>query len=101
MPVMNIRLSASLFLLALLPQLALAAPPVLPGQLLFQQNCVRCHGANGRKGANGAHDLTKSNLNDFGRTYLVMNGMGKMPAFGKKLTATQVQQVVAYSLTLK
>ena len=98
---MNLRLSAFSLLLFLLPQLASAAPPVLPGQLLFQQNCVRCHGANGRKGANGAHDLTKSNLNAFGRTYLVMNGMGKMPAFGKKLTAAQVQQVVAYSLTLK
>ncbi|GAA3986472.1 cytochrome c [Hymenobacter antarcticus] len=87
--------------LPLLPPPVVAAPPPLPGQLLFQQNCVRCHGANGRKGANGAHDLTKSNLNGFGRTYLVMNGMGKMPAFGKKLSAAQVQQVVAYSLTLK
>ena len=88
-------------LLLLLPHQAPAKPPVPPGQLLFQQNCVRCHGANGKRGLNGAHDLTKSNLNDFGRTYLVVNGLGKMPAFGKKLTAAQVQQVVAYSLTLK
>ena len=98
---MNLRLSACLFLLALLPQLASAVPPVLPGQAIFQKNCVRCHGANGKLGRNGAHDLTKSNLNEFGRTYLVSNGMGKMPAFGKKLTAAQVLQVVAYSLTLK
>ncbi|MDQ2792780.1 MAG: cytochrome c [Bacteroidota bacterium] len=98
---MNIHLSGFLFLLALLPQLAAATPPVLPGQLIFQKNCVRCHGANGKRGANGAHDLTKSNLNEFGRTYLVTNGMGKMPAFGKKLTPEQVQQVVAYSLMLK
>ena len=87
--------------LALLPLLAQAAPPLVPGQAIFQKNCVRCHGANGRKGANGAHDLTKSNLNEFGRTYLVTNGLGKMPAFGNKLTPEQVQQVVAYSLTLK
>ena len=80
---------------------AAAGPPVLPGQLLYQKNCLRCHGANGKKGASGAHDLTKSNLNAFGRTYLVTNGMGKMPAFSKKLTPTQVQQVVAYSLTLR
>ncbi|MFC6221789.1 c-type cytochrome [Hymenobacter artigasi] len=98
---MNLQLSAFLFLLALLPQVASAAPPVLPGQLIFQKNCVRCHGANGKRGLNGAHDLTKSNLNEFGRTYLVTNGMGKMPAFGKSLTPEQVQQVVAYSLTLK
>jgi len=99
---MNLRLSACLSLLALLPQLASAVPPpTLPGQAIFQKNCVRCHGANGKRGANGAHDLTKSNLNEFGRTYLVTNGMGKMPAFGKTLTPAQVQQVVAYSLTLK
>ncbi|MBU6119409.1 c-type cytochrome [Hymenobacter siberiensis] len=98
---MNLQLSAFLFLLALLPQVASATPPVLPGQLIFQKNCVRCHGANGKRGLNGAHDLTKSNLNAFGRTYLVTNGMGKMPAFGKSLMPEQVQQVVAYSLTLK
>ena len=96
---MNLRLPA--LLLTLLPHLARAKPPALPGQLLFQKNCVRCHGANGKRGLNGAHDLTKSNLNAFGRTYLVTSGMGKMPAFGKVLTPAQVQQVVAYSLTLK
>jgi len=87
--------------LPLLPLTASAGPPLLPGQLLFQKNCMRCHGANGKLGANGAHNLTKSNLNTFGRTYLVTNGIGKMPAFGKMLTPAQVQQVVAYSLTLR
>ena len=94
---MNLRIPA----LLLLPLFASAQPPQLSGQILFQKNCVRCHGANGKKGASGAHDLTKSNLNAFGRTYLVTNGMGKMPAFGKKLTPAEVEQVVAYSLTLK
>ena len=95
---MNLRFSA---LLLLLPQLALAGPPVLPGRAIFQKNCARCHGANGKLGLNGAHDLTKSNLNAFGRTYMVTKGLGKMPAFEKVLTPAQVQQVVAYSLTLK
>jgi cytochrome c6 len=79
---------------------AQAAPPA-PGRLIFQKNCQRCHGKDGRLGLNGAHDLTKSNLNTMGRTYLVTNGMGKMPAFNKTLTPTQIAQVVAYSLTLK
>ena len=86
--------------LLLLPGPAGAAPPA-PGQLIFQKNCGRCHGADGRLGRNGAHDLTKSNLNAFGRTYLVTNGLGKMPAFSKTLTPAQIDQVVAYSLTLK
>jgi cytochrome c6 len=79
---------------------AQAAPPAA-GQLLFQKNCQRCHGKDGRLGLNGAHDLTKSNLNAFGRTYLVTNGMRKMPSFSKTLTPAQIEQVVAYSLTLK
>ena len=98
---MSFRISALAILLPLLPTLAGAKPPLLPGQVIFQKNCVRCHGANGKLGLNGAHDLTKSNLNAFGRTYLVTKGMGKMPAFGKTLTAAEVQQVVAYSITLK
>ena len=98
---MTIRLLAGLGLaLGGVGSRALAAPPA-PGQLIFQQNCVRCHGQDGRLGRNGAHDLTKSNLNAFGRNYLVVNGMGKMPAFAKKLTPAQIEQVVAYSLTLK
>jgi cytochrome c6 len=98
---MTLRFAAFVLLSLLLLQPAVATPPVLPGQLIYQKNCLRCHGANGKKGANGAHDLTKSNLNAFGRSYLVTNGMGKMPAFGKTLTPAQVQQVVAYSLTLR
>ena len=93
-------------LLLLAGTLALAAPrppaaPPAPGQLLFARNCQRCHGPDGRLGANGAHDLSKSTLNAYGRTYLVTNGLGKMPAFGKTLTAKQIEDVVAYSLTLK
>ena len=95
---MNLCIS---ILCLLLPCAAVANPPELTGLLLFQKNCMRCHGADGKKGASGAHDLTKSNLNALGRTYLVTNGMGKMPAFGKKLTPEQVQQVVAYALALK
>lgn len=79
---------------------AQAAPPA-PGQVIFQKNCQRCHGKDGRLGLNGAHDLTKSNLNAFGRSYLVTNGMRKMPSFSKTLTAAQITQVVDYSLTLK
>ena len=71
------------------------------GKVLFTKNCAVCHGANGRLGLNGAHDLTKSNLNTAGRTYLVTQGLGKMPSFKTKLTPSQIQQVVVYSLTLQ
>ena len=90
-----------LFLLLLLPLATQAGPPPAPGQVLYVKNCARCHGKNGRLGINGAHDLTKSNLNTMGRTYMVTKGLGKMPSFEKQLTPEQIQAVVAYSLTLR
>ncbi|TGE17779.1 c-type cytochrome [Hymenobacter elongatus] len=82
-------------------EVAEAAPQELPGKLLFTQNCVVCHGPDGKLGLNGAHDLTKSNLNATGRVYIVTQGLGKMPAFKDQLSAEQIEQVVAYSLTLR
>lgn len=76
-------------------------PELAAGKALFAKNCVVCHGPDGQRGLNGAHDLTKSNLNTAGRVYLVTNGLGKMPAFQGQLTDAQIQQVVAYSRTLR
>ena len=85
------------------PEGAGDAAVLAAGQTLFAQNCALCHGANGKLGLNGARDLTKSNLNATGRTYMVVNGSasGVMPAFKGQLTDEQIAQVVAYSLTLK
>lgn len=88
---------------------ALASPPAEPepapeltsGKVLFNKNCAVCHGSDGKLGLNGAHDLSKSNLNTTGRVYMVTQGLGKMPSFKDQLTPEQIQQVVAYSLTLK
>ena len=91
------RLAAALLAL---PTLALAGPPA-SGQKLYNVYCARCHGHDGRLGLNGAHDLTKSNLNAAGRTYMVVNGMGKMPDFKQDMTAAEIARVVEYSLTLK
>ena len=71
------------------------------GKALFQQNCAVCHGKNGKLGLNGARDLTKSNLTALGRVYIVTNGLGKMPTFKGRLTEQEIEQVVAYSLTLR
>ena len=71
------------------------------GHAIFTLRCAVCHGEDGRKGLNGAHDLTKSNLTATGRIYLVTNGLGNMPAFKPQLSESEIEQVVAYSLTLK
>ncbi|OON67747.1 GNAT family N-acetyltransferase [Hymenobacter sp. CRA2] len=83
------------------PPAAVATAAIDPGKALFEQNCVLCHGPDGKRGLNGAHDLTKSNLNQMGRVYMVTNGLGKMPGFKGQLTPEQIEQVAAYSLTLK
>jgi len=93
-----------LFLLGLLPltlAAAAQAPDEGPGKVLYVKHCAPCHGRDGRLGRNGAHNLTQSNLTAFGRTYLVQNGLGKMPAFKKQLSPQAIEQVVLYSLTLK
>ena len=97
---MNFRKTLGFLLVLTLPLRAALAGPS-PGQVLFVRHCAPCHGADGRLGLNGAHDLTKSNLNPFGRGYLVQNGMGKMPAFQKKLSPQVIEQIVLYSMTLK
>lgn len=71
------------------------------GQAIFTRRCAVCHGTDGKKGLNGAHDLTRSNLNATGRVYMVTKGLGKMPSFQKQLTPAEIEQVVAYSLTLR
>jgi mono/diheme cytochrome c family protein len=78
---------------------------LVQGKALFLKNCAVCHGADGRLGLNGAHDLSTSNLNANARVYMVnngfaLNGVVKMPSFKDQLTPEQVEQVVAYSLTL-
>lgn len=80
---------------------ALAAEPLLAGQELYTQRCAACHGPDGKLGLNGAHDLSKSNLNTVGRVYMVTNGLGKMPGFKDQLTDEQIRQVAEYSLTLR
>jgi mono/diheme cytochrome c family protein len=74
---------------------------LVSGKALYIKNCAVCHGPDGRLGRNGAHDLSTSNLNTTGRVYMVTNGLGKMPGFQNQLTPEQIDQVVAYSLTLK
>ena len=75
---------------------------------LYNQNCATCHGANGHsdtpKGREtGADDLTTGGvkgMNAAKMTQIIKNGRGDMPAFGKKLTAAQITQVIRYVKSL-
>jgi cytochrome c553 len=71
------------------------------GKTVFANNCVSCHGPDGR-GGNGGPDLTTIPSAKNLKTVLaqVENGGGGMPAFKGQLTPKQIADVGAY-VTLK
>jgi cytochrome c oxidase subunit 2 len=79
-----------------------AAPvdPVLAeGQQIFNSNCASCHGAAGGGGYGkklaGTVETNYPNIAD--EIAVITNGKGSMPAFGKKLTAEQIEAVALYT----
>jgi len=76
---------------------------------LFRNNCARCHGADGRGDTPLGHtyntpDFTDAewwrkhaNITSNGSLIsIVTHGKGGMPAFGKKLTRTQIRLLVGH-----
>jgi cytochrome c6 len=74
---------------------------IAQGKKVFKQNCVICHGIDGRLGLNNSKDLTVSALKKDERISMVKNGKGTMNAFGAMLSAEDIQAVVDYTFTLK
>jgi mono/diheme cytochrome c family protein len=83
------------------------------GKSIYQAKCVTCHGANGKgDGPIGkklkppARDFTSAeskNKSPEDLQKVIENGVPKtsMVAWGKKLSETEVQDVLAYVLTLR
>ncbi|HRW37537.1 MAG: PQQ-binding-like beta-propeller repeat protein [Acidimicrobiales bacterium] len=69
-----------------------------PGAALFEANCASCHGADGSGGqapAIGA-GLAAAKYDAAQIAGFVRDGKGAMPALGDRLSATEIDQVVAY-----
>lgn len=71
------------------------------GQRIFKVSCAICHGNDGKLGANGSKDLTKSILTIDERIQLITKGKNTMPAQEGILSADEIKAVAQYSLTLK
>ena len=79
------------------------------GAALYKANCNTCHGPTGagdtpagkmmKAKPLGGADVQK--LTDAELTTAITNGKGKMPAFGKKLSADDIKAVVTYVRTFK
>ena len=79
------------------------------GAAVYKANCNTCHGPTGagdtpagkmmKAKPLGGADVQK--LTDAELTATITNGKGKMPAFGKKLSADDIKAVVTYVRTFK
>ena len=77
---------------------------------LFGKDCATCHGKDGKAKTfkaklNHARNLTdgkwQAEVTDERLSNSIRNGKGKMPAFGKKLSDSQINALVAFVRTLK
>jgi mono/diheme cytochrome c family protein len=77
---------------------------------LYDKNCAKCHGKDGRaKSFRGkmvnAQDFTdkswQESTSDDEMNETIKNGHGKMPAFGKKLTDDLIKALVTYIRAFK
>ena len=83
------------------------------GKAAFTKKCATCHGEDGHGSAAKATALKiDPKLLDFGRPEaaslsaeelrkIVAEGKGKMPAYGKKLPAAEIDALVAHVQTLR
>lgn len=76
---------------------AVTAPPMSPGQQVYDKSCARCHGAN-LQGKDDAPALDAARLGTLGDQTLrlaITFGKGRMKGFSG-LSTTQVDDLVAY-----
>jgi len=77
---------------------------------LFQANCARCHGADGRGDTPLGHTYNSPDFTDNAwwqkhsditstksLVSIVTNGKGGMPGFGKKLKSSEIKGLVSYA----
>ncbi|MBE9211364.1 c-type cytochrome [Plectonema cf. radiosum LEGE 06105] len=73
------------------------------GAKLFTQNCAACHAGGGNL-VNAQKTLKKEALEKYDMyskeaiVYQVTNGKNAMPAFGKRLSSEQIEQLAEYVL---
>jgi len=74
-----------------------------PGASLFAANCASCHGTDGGGGVGpqlSDGKVTAAFPDAADEIDVVTNGRGSMPAFGKSLSADEINRVVEYTRTL-
>lgn len=73
----------------------------IDGEKLYKQNCVICHGLDGKLGVNGSKDLTKSDLTLDERVTIITKGKGAMAPYEKVLSKKEIRAIAKYTQKLK
>jgi mono/diheme cytochrome c family protein len=78
------------------------------GAVLFQSNCLMCHGADGKGTPTGKafdvvdlHDPAVMKMSDADLAMVISKGKNKMPAFGERLSSPEIESLVSYIRTLQ
>lgn len=69
----------------------------ITGKALYENNCIQCHGTDGKLGNSGATDLSKSVLSDEESKNRIRNGLNAMPPMAEVLgSESNIDSVVQY-----
>jgi cytochrome c6 len=68
---------------------------------IYSQNCKGCHSPKNEGNYGAAPNLATTTLDKTELLGIITNGRGRMPAFDTRLSATEIQNTVAYVLSLK
>ena len=71
------------------------------GKTIFSQYCAICHGEDGKREANGAKDITTSQMPLKERIALIKSGKNLMAPFEGTLSPEQIEAAAKHSMTLK
>jgi len=70
----------------------------LDGKSVYEAQCTRCHGSNGKMGLSGAKDLTITTFSEEEMVTQIANGSssGIMPAYKDVLSVEEIKAVANY-----
>lgn len=69
---------------------------IVDAKQIFNSTCASCHGSDGKLGAAGAKDLTKTQLNHQEIFTIISDGKGVMVPYKGLLTKQQIEAVSSY-----
>ncbi len=74
---------------------------VATGAELYMDNCVVCHGKDGKAGMSGATDLSTSVLSHANTVNVITNGRNGMRAFSSQFSKEEIEVLTKYVESLR